>query len=241
MSEYHTIPNPKGASAGSSYSAVTSKLMSILTRWRPRNAPASESMITTMARYAMRLVSIDGSAYTPEDLRPSRGTPTLATFAANILTGTTIAAGDTVTIGANTYTFVDALTTDPDPVPFEVLVGETDSASLDNLIAAINGDSGEGITYGEGTTACEVATAAAGAGDTLELTASTIGSAGNQIATTSDLTAGGWESSTLEGGQNATPAKAGEELYDDNFRYLCTSDVSSNSTSGWKKSALSSL
>lgn len=59
------------------------------------------------------------------------------TFAANA------AAGDTVTIGATTYTFVAALT----GAANQVLIGATASATLDNLVAAINQVDGAGVTY----------------------------------------------------------------------------------------------
>ena len=131
------------------------------------------------------------------------------------MTGTTIAADDTVTIGGYTYTFVAALSEDSgDAVPFEVLVGVSDSASLDNLIAAINGAAGEGTTYGTGTTAHAFVTAAAGTGDTMDVTFNTPGAAGN-IATTASLTAGDWGAATLEGGVDATYGSAGDQLYDE--------------------------
>lgn len=118
------------------------------------------------------------------------------------LTGTTIAADDTVTIGAVTYTFVAALSAPA--VAYEVLVGATDSDSLDNLIAAINGDAGEGATYGTGTVAHPLVTAAAGAGDTMDVTE--ILAAGAVIATTAVLTAGDWAAATLQGGIAASGA-----------------------------------
>ena len=111
------------------------------------------------------------------------------------LTGTTIAADDTVTIGDHVYTFVASLTSPA--VPDEVLVGASDSDSLDNLIAAINGDAGEGTLYGTGTVANAYVTAAAGAGDTMDVTAITAD--GVATATTATLTAGDWGAATLAG------------------------------------------
>lgn len=119
------------------------------------------------------------------------------------LTGDSIQAGDTVTIGDVTYTFVDALSNPA--VPYEVLVGEDDSGSLDNLIAAINGAAGEGTAYGTGTEAHPLVSAAAGDGDTMDVTAKAIGDAGNSIEVSASLTSGDWGSETLEGGADPVP------------------------------------
>lgn len=59
--------------------------------------------------------------------------------------------GDTVTVGAITYTFVTALSNPG--VANEVLVGGTMAATLYNLASAINQDWGEGVNFGEGTSA----------------------------------------------------------------------------------------
>lgn len=116
------------------------------------------------------------------------------------LTGTTIADGDTVTIGSITYTFQAVLVDEP----YNVLVGASDSDSLDNLIAAINGDAGEGTLYGTGTVPHTLVSAAAGAGDTMVVTELEPNAA--TIATTATLTAGDWGAATLEGGIAASGA-----------------------------------
>jgi len=94
----------------------------------------------------------------------------------------------------------DTLDGGVDPVPYEVVVGVSDSASLDNLIAAINNDAGEGTTYSTGTAEHPSVTAEAGDGDTMDVEAKEEGAAGNSIATDAELTAGGWDAETLEGG-----------------------------------------
>jgi hypothetical protein len=142
-----------------------------------------------------------GSVY----LNQSGGVPTTiyvktsagaaAVAATGTLTGTTIAVNDTVTIGSTVYTFKSPVTT-----AYHVLVGATDSDSLDNLIAAITAGAGAGTAYGTGTLVHPTVTAAAGAGDTMDATALTAGTAGNSIATTATLTAGGWGAATLTGG-----------------------------------------
>lgn len=141
-------------------------------------------------------VRLDGGTSTTLYVREAAGGIALA---AGTLTGTTIADTDTVSIGGQVYTFKTALSSGP-TVPDEVLVGATDSDSLDNLIAAINAAAGVGTTYSTGTTANAYVTAAAGAGDTLVVSARAVGSAGNGIALASDLTAGTWDVTATAGG-----------------------------------------
>lgn len=111
--------------------------------------------------------------------------------------------GDTVTIGDRTYTFQSALSTGP-TIPDEVFIGVSASASLDNLIAAINGAGGVGTTYSTGTAAHEDVTAAAGTGDTMDVTAAVAGATGNLIATTEVGANSSWGAATLTGGSGAT-------------------------------------
>lgn len=104
--------------------------------------------------------------------------------------------GESVTIGNRVYTFetgaLDAAN--------KVLVGATASDSLDNLIAAINGAAGAGTLYATGTVVNADVTAAAGAGDTMDVTAKKSGTVGNLIATTTTVTMGSWGNPTLTGG-----------------------------------------
>ena len=100
-------------------------------------------------------------------------------------------AGDTITIGGTTYTFVSALSTGP-TVPNQVLISSAatgaEAATLANLVAAINGGSGKGTDYSDGTNANGQVTAALGAGARqVTLTATSSGTAGNSIATTASL------------------------------------------------------
>lgn len=106
--------------------------------------------------------------------------------------------GDTVTIGNVTYTF----RTSPDEAN-EVDIGVAATDSIDNLIAAINGAAGEGTLYGTGTEANELASAAAGSGDTMVVTARTKGTIGNTVATTEAGSQTSWGAVTLTGGVGA--------------------------------------
>ena len=64
----------------------------------------------------------------------------------------------TVTIGSRVYTWVTTLS----GAANEVLIGATAAEDATNLTAAINGTSGEGTTYGEGTVPHALVTAAIG-------------------------------------------------------------------------------
>lgn len=112
--------------------------------------------------------------------------------------GANVAADETVTIGPVTYTYKAAPTTGAN----EVKVGADASASLDNLIAAIGQTAGAGDKYGSATVLHPSCKAAAGAGDTMVVTALTAGTAGNSLATTETLAGGGNEfgAATLLGG-----------------------------------------
>lgn len=91
----------------------------------------------------------------------------------------------TVTIGTTVYTFKTTLSTGPD-VPYEVLIGASANAALDNLIAAVSGAAGEGTTYATGTVAHTLVTASARATATTTVTAIIAGPSGNAIATAAD-------------------------------------------------------
>lgn len=107
-------------------------------------------------------------------------------------------ANDTTTIGAVVYTWKAA----PIATANEVKIGANASASLDNLIAAINRTAGAGNLYGSATVIHPTVTAAAGVGDTMAITAKTAGTGGNAIATTETFTAAGnvFGAATLTGG-----------------------------------------
>lgn len=125
-----------------------------------------------------------------------------AAYATGTLTLTGNAQADEeVVVGDQTYVWKDA-----PGAANEVDIGGSASASLDNLIAAINGTGTPGSTYGVGTQTVTGASAAAGAGDTMVVTADTAGVAGNSIVTTETMANGSWGAGTLTGGaESATP------------------------------------
>lgn len=103
--------------------------------------------------------------------------------------------GATITIGAKTYTIQATLTN----VDGNVKRGATASDTIDNLIAAINLGAGSGTAYAAAMTTHPEVSAAAGAGDTMTLTALIFGDGANSIPLTKP-DAGYWSGATLRGG-----------------------------------------
>jgi predicted RecA/RadA family phage recombinase len=109
--------------------------------------------------------------------------------------------GDTVTIGSTVYTYKTALTEPAEA--YEVLIGASAAAALDNLKAAINADeAGAGTTFGTGTVAHPTVEATTNTNTTQVVVAKTAGSAGNDIATTEASTHLAWGATTLFGAKS---------------------------------------
>lgn len=94
---------------------------------------------------------------------------------------------DEITIGDATYIF-DITTLNN--LPYHVLIAASTTLTLDNLIAAINNTGTEGTDYGTLTPQNGQVSAAAGAGDTVDLTARVAGARGNEIRTTGGIGGG---------------------------------------------------
>lgn len=143
-------------------------------------------------QFASGLASIDADGIATF---PKLNVANVAATGVLTLAGNAVA-DETITIGSRTYTWKAAV----GAVADEVEVGATASDSIDNLVAAINGAAGAGTIYGTGTVAHADVDAAAGAGDTMDLTATVTGAAGNLIATTETMTQGSFGGLTLSGG-----------------------------------------
>ena len=117
--------------------------------------------------------------------------------------------GDTVTMDSKTYTFQDTLT----DVNGNVKVGASASDSLDNLIAAVNLGAGAGTKYANSMTLHSTMSAAAGAGDTMDVTAKTAGTVGNSLDTTETGANLSWGGSTLSGGLNGETITIDAKVY----------------------------
>lgn len=135
------------------------------------------------------LFTADSAGTSGNFITTAAGGATTGTFSSVDFTGGTAAgnapaavAGDTVTVGTQTYNFVSSLGS-PAPNAVQVLVGPNEADSLQNLTDAINGGSGAGVNYvyGSGATANTSATAIAGQ-SSIALTAITKGTIGNSIA-----------------------------------------------------------
>lgn len=120
-----------------------------------------------------------------------------AVAATETLTLTSNAANtETVTIDGKTYTFQTALT----DVDGNVLIGATASDSIDNLIAAITLGAGAGSLYANSTTVHPTYTAAAGAGDTMDISSIITGTQSNGDSVTETLANGSWGAAITSGG-----------------------------------------
>lgn len=197
-----TLTNPRSVTG----LAATAAAGSPSTSWREPIGAASRQIqlaaatspreiMATLGAVGNKIVgTLDGEWTLTGDTTGTRATGTL-TFGANA------ADGKIVTVGTRVYTFKTALT-----AANQVKIGADASASLDNLIAAVNGAAGAGTTYGTGTVAHTLVTAAAGAGDTAVFTAKAYSSSGNAIVSTTDVGSGSWGAATLTGG--VTPCLA---------------------------------
>lgn len=105
-------------------------------------------------------------------------------------------AGDTSTIDGNVYTFTSPLTN----TAGHVLIGATIDDTINNLVAAVNGDAGAGTLYGTGTATSTNTSAANRGADQLVIDANTLGSAGNSIVVASSNSSNPWSGATLLGG-----------------------------------------
>ena len=122
------------------------------------------------------------------------------TFAQTILTLTANpTAGETVTLGSQTYTFRTVFSSDPTD---EVDIGADTEETLSNLVAAVNAGAGSGTAYGTGTTANANVFASVLPDPQALFEASTIGTAGNSVACTESMTNGSFPDTTMAGGED---------------------------------------
>lgn len=132
-----------------------------------------------------------------ESFRGAKEFRNVATAKATLTLTAQPSADDVVVVGSVTYKFASALVAAND-----VLIGASVSASIDNLVDAINGNGiTSGSTFHGDTVANEDATAVTFVGDALVAFSSIAGTAGNAVVATTDITGASWNSSgTLVGG-----------------------------------------
>jgi hypothetical protein len=113
-----------------------------------------------------------------------------------------------IEISAMRYTFKRTLVG-----AYDVKIGVSASATIDNLVAAITDGGGEGSLYGTGTAAHPTVTAEAGDGDTMNVTALTAGSAGNLIPLVKVMANGTWDGGYLQYGDDAESVTIDGQVY----------------------------
>jgi flagellin len=157
----------------------------------------------------------DGSGADAKDPNISVNMPTLsssslglATYATGTLDLTANpTAGNTVTIGNQTYTFVAGSPTAANQVQIGTSNGNPSvQQTLQNLQAAVNGAAGAGSLYGSGTAVNQQATITSVNGGSAVVQALQAGTAGNSVALSTSITSnvGSGGGTTLSGGANAT-------------------------------------
>ena len=148
-----------------------------------------------------RVTGVDGAKAT--GVLTLTGVIVPASHAESVLTANTILDGNTVTVGARTYTFKTTLSTGP-TVADEVLIGGSDAAALDNLKLAINAGAGIGTNYSTGTVVNADVVATTNTDSTQKVVARTPGTTPNTLATTATAIVLSWPDTTLGGGTGAS-------------------------------------
>ncbi|MEE9367029.1 MAG: hypothetical protein V3W44_10105 [Dehalococcoidales bacterium] len=172
--------------------------------------PRSKKLLAWLASQATALGSTATGTTFVTVAQQATGTLTMTATPANT---------ETITIDGKVYTFQTALT----DVDGNVLIGGSGSATLDNLIAAINLDSGAGSTYAASMTLHPTVSAVKATSTTMTATAKLAGTDGNSIATTDGSAVASWATSTLLGGvtsDNMTASSHG--ISDGEGPYLLT-------------------
>lgn len=89
---------------------------------------------------------------------------------------------------------------------YDVLIGATAEASIDNLVLAVNAGAGAGTNYGTGTVAHPTVTGSKSAADSFTATAKSVGDAGNLIDSETDISLASWTGAHLINGDDADTA-----------------------------------
>lgn len=161
----------------------------------------------------------------------SGGNINYATFPESIITSdeTAPSDGDTVTIGSTVYRFK----TTPAQA-YDVAIGASAAAALDNLKLAINANGvGDGSDYYAGTEAHPSVIATTNTDTTQKVVSTTIGTTDNTLATTETSSHLSWEDTTLGGGTGSSVtgvATASSTFVIDGTTYYFTNQLSEDVT-----------
>lgn len=132
----------------------------------------------------------------------STGAMVPGSHAESVVTADAIVDGNIITIGTTTYTAKTELT----GAAYEVLIGGSDAAFLDNLKLAINDSGVEGTNYGINTVAHPSVYATTNTDTTQKVVARVPGITPNTLPTTGTTTRISWADTTLGGGTgNSNP------------------------------------
>ena len=160
---------------------------------------------------------------------PTSGTPTCAVKATGTLTlATKPTADDTITIGTTIYTF-NVTGTGPGAVAIGAAIADSKLA----LVAAINGTDANATPHPQ-------VVATAFSGDDMVITAKLSGTAGNAIATTTDLNDGtdDFAAEAMSGGVVGTPGEIGDCFIDSAYLYYCVAEQTDGAN--WRRISLGS-
>lgn len=176
-------------------------------------------------KLSTKALELNGENVVLHQLR--EGTPVNAVAAMGTLTFTgTIAFGDTVTIGADTYEFVEK---EEDVTEGNIAIVTTESETAANLALALiaNTDGVEDVTLTTGGTGV------------VTVTAKTKGVLANAIKTSTTVTDNAsFAKATLQGGVDGTVGKKNEVYYNGTNLYIATLDNKITDTN-WKYVAVS--
>lgn len=208
----------------------------------------------TLAHPSVVAVASDATTLTVRGRVPGTSLNTLATTGTALRTvwaDTTLGGGTgdsdagvattaaTVTIGAITYTVVDALseTYGASPIAYQVVKGANEAAMLDNLKLAINGTGVAGTNYSTGTVAHPIFIATTNTDTAQTIVSRTIGTAAqvsaiNALATTETMANTAWADSTFGGGtgdSNPVVTSDNAKIVIGNRTYVATLELSETS------------
>lgn len=213
--------------SGAQYANVTQSQLVKLGAGKVYGAIVNSHTSGTMKLYDG--VDDTAGAFATSTFTVSSGLPP-AVHAVNVLTSdtTNVTDGDTVTIGAIVYRFKDTML-----AAYDVQIGASAAATLDNLKAAINGTGTPGTEYFAGTVAHTLVIATTNTDTTQTVLSRTYGTANNTLATTETSSHLSWADTTLGGGTGASNpgvATAGATFTINGTSYYFTTELQESVT-----------
>ena len=239
-----TVSDPQRVALNAEYSAIKAEIDRIGSKTNYNGGQVFTSntlnvFLSDAGATSNSLIGVTTGLLSANSLNISQ-TPATATLTAASTPATDVItpsanplAGDTVTVGGQTYDIVAAIG-GVAAGHIQVLKGAALTNTLDNLAAAINGTAGAGTTYayGTGTGANTQATAANTGGTALTVTATATGTAGNGItvsAVASGATTYAVATPTTTGGQDLNGvAQANDTVKVGNQTYTFVASLAGN-------------